>query len=337
MLTSLQVCVVGAGKMGADHIDRLSRRIVGAGVSAVVDIDISRAKKVIESVPSAVAVTDIGQILERENVNALLIATPGPLHEEVLLQVKDRGWPILCEKPLAPDSASAWRIVESELEGKTKHIQVGFMRRFDAEYQRLRKLITSGELGKLLMLHFYHRNPETPTSFTNEMLINDAAAHEFDAIRYFTGEELKSIQVRLGRTTRYAHSGQHDPQHVLVETETGILADVEVLINSRFGYQVATQAVFEDGVVSIGGDTGPYIRSAGHWWGEVTPNFVERFKAAYDREVQSWVDAARQGEVGGPTAWDGYAAATCAETGVAALHSGEKVKVALKDKPSIYN
>jgi myo-inositol 2-dehydrogenase/D-chiro-inositol 1-dehydrogenase len=227
--------------------------------------------------------------------------------------------------------------VESELEGKTKHIQVGFMRRFDAEYQRLRKLITSGELGKLLMLHFYHRNPETPTSFTNEMLINDAAAHEFDAIRYFTGEELKSIQVRLGRTTRYAHSGQHDPQHVLVETETGILADVEVLINSRFGYQVATQAVFEDGVVSIGGDTGPYIRSAGHWWGEITPNFVERFKAAYDREVQSWVDAARRGEVGGPTAWDGYAAATCAETGVAALHSGEKVKVALKDKPSIYN
>jgi myo-inositol 2-dehydrogenase/D-chiro-inositol 1-dehydrogenase len=95
--------------------------------------------------------------------------------------------------------------------------------------------------------------------------------------------------------------------------------------------------VFEDGVVSIGGDTGPYIRSAGHWWGEITPNFVERFKAAYDREVQSWVDAARRGEVGGPTAWDGYAAATCAETGVAALHSGEKVKVALKDKPSIYN
>ena len=51
MLTSLQVCVVGAGKMGADHIDRLSRRIVGAEVSAVVDIDISRAKKVIEAVP----------------------------------------------------------------------------------------------------------------------------------------------------------------------------------------------------------------------------------------------------------------------------------------------
>jgi hypothetical protein len=62
-----------------------------------------------------------------------------------------------------------------------------FMRRFDAEYQRLRKLITSGELGELLMLHCSHRNSETPREFTNEMLINDSVVHEFDAIRYLTG------------------------------------------------------------------------------------------------------------------------------------------------------
>jgi myo-inositol 2-dehydrogenase / D-chiro-inositol 1-dehydrogenase len=335
MLTNLQVCVVGAGKMGADHIDRLERRIVGAEVSAVVDVDISRAKKAIEATPSAVATTNIGDVLDRGNVNALLIATPGPLHEEALLQVRDQGWPILCEKPLTPDSTSAWRILESEQAGKKKRIQVGFMRRFDAEYQHLRRLIASAELGKLLMLHFYHRNPEMPPEFTTEMLINDAAVHEFDAIRFFTEEEIKSVQVRLGRVTRHAQ-GQHDPQHVLIETETGVLADVELLMNSRFGYQVATQAVFEDGIVSIGGDTGPYIRSTGRWWGEITPTFVQRFKAAYDQEVQSWVDAARRGELGGPTAWDGYATAACCEAGVAALHSGEKVEVLLKDKPSIY-
>jgi myo-inositol 2-dehydrogenase / D-chiro-inositol 1-dehydrogenase len=336
MLTNLQVCVVGAGKMGADHIDRLAHRIVGAEVSTVVDIDISRAKKAIEATSSALAVTDIEQVLDRENVNAILIATPGPLHEEVLLRVRDRGWPIFCEKPLTPDSASAWRVLESEQAGKKKRIQVGFMRRFDAEYQRLRRLIASGELGKLLMLHFYHRNPEAPPGFTSEMLINDAVVHEFDAIRYFTGEEIKNVQVRLGRVTRHAHSGQHDPQHVLIETETGVLADVEIFMNSRFGYQVATQAVFEEGIVNIGGDSGPHIRSAGRWWGEITPSFVERFKAAYDQEVQSWVDAARRGDLGGPTAWDGYAVAAGCEAGVAALSSGEKVKVLLNDKPGIY-
>jgi myo-inositol 2-dehydrogenase / D-chiro-inositol 1-dehydrogenase len=60
-------------------------------------------------------------------------------------------------------------------------------------------MITSGKLGELLMLHCSHRNPAAPPEFTNEMLINDSVVHEFDAIRYLTGEEIDTVQVRLGR------------------------------------------------------------------------------------------------------------------------------------------
>ena len=334
--TNLRVCVVGAGKMGADHIERLSRRIVGAEVAVVVDADVSRAKKAAEATPSAAALPDIGQALGRKDVDAVVIATPGFLHKEMLLQVRERGLPILCEKPLTPDAASSWEIVEDEQRFGKKCIQVGFMRRFDAEYQYLRKLIASGELGELLMLHCLHRNPKVPRGFTNEMLINDSVVHEFDAIRYLTGEEINSVQVRLGRATRHAHSGQHDPQQVLIETESGVLADVEIFVNAQFGYQVATQAVFEKGIVNIGEDSAPYVRSGGRWGGEITPSFIERFRSAYDSEVQSWVDAAKRGEVGGPTAWDGYATAACCEAGVAAQRSSEKVKVSLETRPDIY-
>jgi myo-inositol 2-dehydrogenase / D-chiro-inositol 1-dehydrogenase len=333
---NLRVCVVGAGRMGADHIERLTRRIAGAEVTVVVDVDISRAKKAIEAIPLAVAVSDLGDALDREDVDAMVIATPGFLHEEVLLQALEADLPILCEKPLTPDEASSWKIVEVEQRLGKKRIQVGFMRRFDAEYQRLRGLITSGELGDLLMLHCLHRNAGTPPDFTNEMLINDSVVHEFDAIRYLTGEEIKSVHVRLGRATRYARIGQRDPQHILIETEGGVLADVEIFVNAQFGYQVATQAVFEKGVVNIGEDSGPYVRSAGRWGGEIAQSFVERFRAAFDAEFQSWIDAAKRGEIGGPTAWDGYATAACCEAGVAAQRSGEKVKVSLKPKPSIY-
>jgi myo-inositol 2-dehydrogenase / D-chiro-inositol 1-dehydrogenase len=336
MLTNLKVCVVGAGRMGTDHIERLTRRIVGAEVAVVVDVDVSRAKKAAEAIPSAVAVSDIGQALDRGDVNGVVIATPGFLHEEVLHQVGERDLPILCEKPLTPDAASSWRIVEAEQRLGRKRIQVGFMRRFDAEYQRLHSLIASGELGELLMLHCSHRNPETPPGFTNEMLINDSVVHEFDAIRYLTGQEIKNVQVRMGRATRRAPSGQHDPQHVLIETEGGVLADVEIFVNAQFGYQVATQAVFEKGIVNIGEDGGPYVRSAGRWGGEITPSFVERFRNAFDDEVQSWVDAAKRGDVGGPTAWDGYATAACCEAGVAAQRGGEKVEVSLQPKPNLY-
>ena len=334
--TNLKVCIVGAGRMGTDHIERLTRRIVGAEVAVVVDIDLSRAKKGIETVPSAVAVSDIAQALDQEDIHAVIIATPGFLHEEVLLQVGERDLPILCEKPLTSDAASSLKIVEAEDRRGKKRIQVGFMRRYDAEYQRLRSIITSGEFGELLMLHCLHRNAEAPPGFTTEMVTTDSVVHDFDVIRYLAGEEIKSVQIRLGRATRHAPPEQHDPQHVLIETEGGVLADVESFVNAQFGYQVATQAVFEKGIVNIGEDGGPYVRSAGHWGGGVTPSFVERFRSAYDSEVQSWVDAAKLGVIGGPTTWDGYATAACCEAGVAAQRSGEKVKVSMETKPDIY-
>jgi myo-inositol 2-dehydrogenase / D-chiro-inositol 1-dehydrogenase len=130
--TNLRVCVVGAGRMGADHIERLTRRIVGAEVSAVVDADVSRAKKAVEAIPSAVAVSNIGQALDRENVNAVVIATPGFLHRDMLLQVRERDLPILCEKPLTPDAPSSWEILEAEQRLGKKRIQVGFMFAYEA-------------------------------------------------------------------------------------------------------------------------------------------------------------------------------------------------------------
>ncbi|MBP2265908.1 myo-inositol 2-dehydrogenase/D-chiro-inositol 1-dehydrogenase [Pseudarthrobacter sp. PvP004] len=336
MTKTLRVAVIGAGRMGADHIKRLSTRIHGAEVAAVVDVDLARAQAAIEGIDRAVALASADEALNNGDVNAVLIATPGFLHEEILYKALEKDFPILCEKPLTPDAGSAWKVVQAEQALGHKRIQVGFMRRFDAEYSALGAIIRNSELGELLMLHHQHRNPSTPEGFTNEMLINDSVVHEFDAIRYFTGEEITSVQVRLGKPTRSAPSGQHDPQHVLLETESGVLADVEIYVNAKFGYQVATQASFEEGIVSIGSDNGPYVQSAGKWGGNVTPGFEERFGAAYDVEVQAWVDAALRGEIGGPTAWDGYATAACCEAGVEAQKSGEKVKVQLNTKPDLY-
>lgn len=337
MTETLRVAVIGAGRMGADHIQRLNSRIHGAEVAAVVDVDLSRAQAAIEGIPGAVALADANEALNNGDVNAVLIATPGFLHEDILLKAIAKDIPILCEKPLTPGAESSWKIVQAEVKLGRKRIQVGFMRRFDAEYAALGGIIRSGELGELLMLHHQHRNPTTPPGFTNEMLINDSVVHEFDAIRFFTGEEITSVQVRLGKATKNAPAGQHDPQHVLIETESGVLADVEIYVNAKFGYEVATQASFEDGIVNIGGDGGPYIRTSGRWGGKITPGFEDRFGAAYDVEVQAWADAARRGEIGGPTAWDGYATAACCEAGVEAQKSGEKVQVRLNTKPDLYS
>ncbi len=337
MTETLRVAVIGAGRMGADHIQRLNTRIHGAEVAAIVDVDLARAQAAVEGIPGAVALADAEEALNNGDVNAVLIATPGFLHEDILLKAIAKDIPILCEKPLTPDAESAWKVVQAEEKLGRKRIQVGFMRRYDAEYAQLGNIIRSGELGELLVLHHQHRNPTTPPGFTNEMLINDSVVHEFDAVRFFTGEEITSVQVRMGKRTRNAPEGQHDPQHVLLETESGVLADVEIYVNAQYGYEVGTQASFEEGVVNIGGDSGPYVRTQGRWGGKVAPGFEERFGAAYDVEIQAWVDAALKDEIGGPSAWDGYATAACCEAGVEAQKTGGKVAVELNPKPALYN
>ncbi len=322
--------------MGYDHIQRLQRRINSAAVTAVVDIDLERANAAIEGIAGATAYATLDDALDSGQVDAVLLATPGFLHRDALLAILERDLPVLCEKPLTIDAVTSWEVIEAEAKLGTKRIQVGFMRRFDAEYRQLREMVASGDLGELLMLHHQHRNPDVPPNFTSENLINDSVVHEFDAIRFFTGEEITSVQVRTGKKTRTGNGELADPQQVLIETESGVLADVEIFVQAKFGYQVATEAAFEDGIVNIGGDSGPYVRTGGNWGGKVTPGFEERFVAAYDAEIQDWVDASLRGEIAGPSAWDGYAAAACCEAGVQALHTGEKIAVALNTKPELY-
>lgn len=332
----LNVAVIGAGRMGADHIHRLDTRISGARVAAAVDVDESRAAAAVRDVPGAVALTDPSEALARDDVDAVLVATPGFLHEDILLDALERDMPILCEKPLTQEPESSWRIVQAETKLGRKRIQVGFMRRFDNEYAALGGIFAGRELGAPLMLHCAHRNPSTPPGFTNEMLITDSVVHEFDVIRYLTGEEIASVQIRRGRRNSFAPEEQHDPQHVLIETTGGLLADVEIFVNADFGYQVTTQAVFERGIVDIGRERGPQVAASGRWGGVVTPGFEERFGDAYDDEVQSWVDAAARGEIGGPSAWDGYATAACCAAGVQAQQSDAAVDVSLNAKPDMY-
>src|SRR5690606_19073291 len=177
----LGVAVIGTGRMGADHVRRIDRVISGARVVAVADTDAERAKAVAATVDGCTAHTDPAAAMAAAGVDAVLIASPGPAHEAALLAAFERDLPVLCEKPLTPDAAGALRVMEAEQALGHRRVQVGFMRRYDAEYVKLKALLTSGQLGRPLMLHNRHRNVASPPFFTSSLLISDSVAHEVDA------------------------------------------------------------------------------------------------------------------------------------------------------------
>ncbi|MER6983934.1 Gfo/Idh/MocA family oxidoreductase, partial [Streptomyces carpinensis] len=214
--------------------------------------------------------------------------------------------------------------------------QIGFMRRYDAEYLRLKSLLDSGALGRPLMLHCTHRNVASPPHFTSAMLINSSVSHEIDAARWLLGQELTAVTVLRPAPSSGAPQGLVDPQFVLFETERGALVDVEAFVNCGFGYQVRCEAVGETGSARIGEEHGMVVTSRGAAREDVPQDYIVRFAAAYDREVQAWVDATRRGRVTGPSVWDGYAASAVAEAGVRSLEEGGRVTIDLAPRPDLY-
>ncbi|MFD8978824.1 Gfo/Idh/MocA family protein [Streptomyces sp. NPDC059564] len=336
MSGTLGIAVIGTGRMGSDHVRRIGTTVGGARVVAVADPDGDRVKEVAAGLEGAGAYTDPAAAMAAPGVDAVLIASPGPAHEEAILHALDRRLPVLCEKPLTPDPAGALRIMEAELRLGRRLVQVGFMRRFDAEYERLKELLDAGGIGRPLFLHCRHRNASSPSFFTGDMLITDSVVHEVDAARWLLGQEVTAVTVLAPTPTSAAPEGLGDPRFVLLETSGGAIVDVEIFVNCGFGYQVRCEAVGESGSAHIGDGRAMVVESGGRWGGEIVQDYTTRFADAYDRQVRRWVAAAARGRVAGPDVWDGYAAAAVSEAGLAASRSGVRTAVRLVDRPELY-
>ena len=329
MSHDLKVAVLGVGMMGAFHVDALSTRVRGARVTVVNDFLADKAAEVASKVGARVE-SDAITAINDPDVDAVLIASPGDAHAEQLNACLDRGIPVLCEKPLTTDISSAYAIVQKEKTLGKQLIQVGFMRRFDAEYAALRKLISDGGLGKPLIVHCAHRNPAVGDHFNSEFMIRDSVVHEVDSVRFLLGEELTSVEVIKGAATGSAPHGTHDPMLVIFETESGAIVTDEIFVRTGVAYEVRTEVVGEKGSALIGLDQNLQTKATdGRWGGNLTPSFVERFGGAYDVELQRWVNAAKAGTIDGASAWDGYAAVAVCEAGVQALRNGVKFHVRL--------
>lgn len=332
-MSDLRIAVLGVGMMGTFHAEALSSRIRGARVSVVSDFSTDRAAEVADRIGARVEADPLAAI-NADDVDAVLIASPGAAHEEQVNACLDRGIPVLCEKPLTTDVDSAHRIVAKEAGLDRPLIQVGFMRRYDPEYVALKKLITDGELGNPLLVHCTHRNPTVPEHFNSEFMIRDSVVHEVDVARFLLDEEIASVQVIKGVATSAAPAGTNDPMLVVFETASGRVVTDEIYVRTGVAYEVRTEVVGESGSAMIGLDQNLVVkRTDGRWGGSITPGFVQRFGVAYDLELQRWVDAARRGTIDGPGAWDGYAAVAVCEAGVQAVRSGTKVAVELGARP----
>jgi myo-inositol 2-dehydrogenase/D-chiro-inositol 1-dehydrogenase len=332
---TLGIGVVGTGQMGRYHVERLASSVLGARVVAVSDVFVEVARQVAELV-GARAYADGHELIADDQVEAVLIASPGDTHEEFTLACLAAGKPVLCEKPLAPTIDACLRVLEAEAAKPRRLVQVGFMRRYDDDFRALKGGVDSGRVGRPLLLHCRHRNATVPPGFTTDMMITDSVVHDIDVTRWLLGQEIVAATVYKARRTSKAPEGLADPQMVVLETAEGVVVDVESFVTCQFGYDIRYELVGETGTLSLSEEAGVLVRQDGQYHGPIPADYRERFAGAYQHELQEWVDGVLAGQVIGPSAWDGYATQAVAEAAVESQTKGDRVQVELVERPALY-
>ncbi len=333
---SIGIGVIGTGRMGSIRLDSITSHLADVRLAAISGADAHRTAAAAQRFGATNFYTDAFALIDDPAVHAVVISSPAATHAELAIAAVTARKPVFVEKPLSTSSGDALRVVNEEVTAGRRYIRLGFMRRYDPGYLELSNTVSSGVIGSPLMIHCAHRLAAVPQTFTSEMLITEGLTHEIDVARWLSGHEITSVRVHTPGPSGRAAPGVADPQFVVMETDGGALINVEVSVNAGYAYDIRCEVACEDGTAELGEFSTVRLRRGGHAAAPLAQNWMHRFSAAFRTELRSWIDDVVSGELTGPTAWDGYAAAAVADASVRSLHERVDVSVALAPQPDLY-
>lgn len=296
-MEKLKVAVAGLGRIGKIHLKNLSRNFPELEVMAAMDI-YDESKSVAREYNVPHFFTDFDKLLTVTGLNVVVICSPTDTHAEYVMKSARAGKHIFCEKPL---DLSLERIKEvlKVVDDSGIKLMLGFNRRFDPEFKKIRQLISDGEVGDPQIIKITSRDPGPPPidyiKVSGGMFL-DMTIHDFDMARYISGKQVKEVFAKgtVMIDPEIGKAGDVDTAVIILTFDDNSMAVIDNCRKAVYGYDQRLE-VFGSKGMALAENNFPNhhkLYTISGVSGDLPLHFfLERYDASYNQEIKEFIEA----------------------------------------------
>ena len=312
--SKIRVGLIGAGRIGTLHIEHLAQNIPAVELTTICSLNCSNIKSLAQQFNVPKVTTDYNTLLADPEIDAVLVTTPTNTHVKISQAAAKAGKHIFCEKPIALDLDQIDETLAIVEETGVK-FQVGFNRRFDASFKRVREAVASGEIGEPHIMRITSRDPAPPPIEYVKVsggIFLDMTIHDFDMARYLIGEEVVEVYAAGGVRVdpKIGEAGDIDTTVITLRFQNGVIGTIDNSREAVYGYDQRVEVFGSNGMVTAANpltDTVTLSGSEGSRAASPPYFFVERYKQAFLSELQAFFTCIQEDTLPAVTGADGRA------------------------------
>jgi myo-inositol 2-dehydrogenase/D-chiro-inositol 1-dehydrogenase len=295
---TINLALIGAGRIGKVHAKAVMNSIPNATILSVADYYLDSAKALAEEYNIKTYTDNHLEAINHEGINAVIIASSTDTHAPFMIDSAKANKHIFCEKPIASQLQQIDEALAAVDEAGVK-LQIGFNRRFDPSFQRIKKVIETGEIGTPHLLHIISRDPVPPPIGYIKVsggIFFDMTIHDFDMARFLFGE-VEEIYAAGGVMVDPAigEAGDIDTAMITLKFANGAIGTIDNSRQAVYGYDQRVEVFGSKGSANNANlypdtvtlNTANSVRRASlpfHF-------FLERYMQSYENELQAFIEA----------------------------------------------
>ncbi|MCM2998038.1 inositol 2-dehydrogenase [Paenibacillus cellulositrophicus] len=319
MSKQLNIGVIGAGRIGRLHTENLLNH-PQVKVKAIADLQIDHARAWANGLGIPLLTQDAEQIISDPGIDAVFICTSTNTHIDMIERSAKAGKHIFCEKPISFDVRGTRLALQAASDSGVK-FQLGFNRRFDPNFRRVREIVASGQIGDPHLIKITSRDPSPPPHDYIKVsggLFMDMAIHDFDMARFLSGSEVDEVYVQGAVLVdpTIGELGDVDTAVIMLRFRNGAIGVIDNSRQAAYGYDQRVEVFGSLGQVNVQNDfpNSAEISTAGGVYRDKPKHFfLERYEAAYRLEIESFIKAIVNNEDVPVSGEDGYQAELLAD------------------------